>query len=329
MPFVVYDKFAKTQHSLNVSSEDGHLEIKKQLLKNTNLFEYGSKQLYVHVPFCMFHCSFCVYRGDLVRSNSQLDSYMRYLIREFEFSKHTLPNLELDAIFVGGGTVTTLSNDQLDQLLNKIKECFNIISVDGEFTVELAPHGLSKKKLNTLVLHGVNRVSIGIQSLDEELLRKMQRPPKSQKYMATMFRDIKELSFRDVNVDLMIGIHGRTYENLVSDFLQLAEWGCRSIMVYIDMRIYRNQTQNNKDKEISEAKKMILQLENLVSSNFVLNKGNGVSEYNRFIAVDQSPTKDILTRYSTNLDDPNLFCLGIGPGAKSWNRDWVFYTDRP
>ncbi|MEM8570023.1 MAG: radical SAM protein [Pseudomonadota bacterium] len=320
MSLVVIDKLRGVEHKLPVTGAEQIAIIKRKILAKSAPSEYTNRQIYVNVPFCMFHCSFCVYRGQLLPPPDRINCFVEELALEAEELSASFRGFLFNSIFIGGGTVTILSDKQLLRLLRAIRNSFSLDLGDGEFTVELAPHGLSEKKLETIASQKANRVTIGIQSLENELLTAMNRPIKSLTYLERMFTTMRGLPFRDINADLMVSIRGRNYENLLKDFNRLADWGCTSIMVYIEMRVYRDRT---KTQEICEAKAMVRKLAAAVIDRFSLNGGMGVNEYNRFTLRDRGCENPFRTRYSTNYEDPDVLCLGLGSGARSWNREWA------
>jgi len=322
MPVVILDKREGTQHTLAIDYLGDCLEIKRRLMEKSLLNEYRSKQIYVHVPYCFFHCSFCVYKGDLLRSKTQTDAFLEDLHNEVGVLGPTVAGHAFDSVFIGGGTVTVLDALQLRRLLVEIRTNFLLRDEAGEFCVELAPHGLTQDKLDVLVDMGVNRVTMGLQSLDPSLLSSWNRPMIPMKKIKDLIDAIHQRPFADFNVDLMIDVKARTFESLVSDFECLANWGCHSIMIYIDMREYRDL---KRQERVAELKQMVKSLADRVAGEFVLNGGGAVNEYNRFVSrkVVTSPFQG--KRYTTDYRSSETFCLGIGRQAKSWTRDMVFH----
>ncbi|SDK03001.1 Radical SAM superfamily protein [Agrobacterium fabrum] len=319
MPVLIRDKRFGLRHQVALESRDACLSVKRKLLGASEIASHAKRQLYVHVPLCFFHCSFCVYRGELTREGEGTEAYLADLAVESKMLAPLVGAMPFDSAFVGGGTVTVLSTSQLRRMLTLVRESF-ALSDTGEFTVELAPHGLNPSKLDVLVELGVNRVSMGVQSTDETLLNTVNRPALTDRRMAALVREINARPFLDANVDLMVGIPGRTFDNLLSDFLKLASWGCRSIMVYIDMLAYRDPARAG---EAAAHKVMVEQLSQAVADGYVLNGNQGVNEYNRFVARGPDKQARFTARYSTDHADEELFCLGIGRQAQSWNRDMI------
>lgn len=320
MTVSIHDKAFQLRHQVALADRDACLAIKHRLLSAGDIESHTKRQLYFHVPFCFFHCSFCVYRGELTRDGHGTEGFLADLEVESALLAPLAQTQPFDSAFVGGGTVTVLSALQLRRMLKLVRQRFTMASAMSEFTVELAPHGLKPSKLDVLVDFQVNRVSMGVQSTDSTLLRAVNRPALADKTIATLLREMNERPFIDVNVDLMVGIPGRTLENLMSDFAKLADWGARSIMVYIDMHVYRD---DSRTLEAAAMRNMVEMLADAVSRFFTLNDGQGVNEYNRFVARDAPSLQRFAARYSTDHTDDDLFCLGIGRQAQSWNRDMI------
>jgi oxygen-independent coproporphyrinogen-3 oxidase len=241
---------------------------------------------------------------------------------EIQSVKPLVKEVSFKSVFVGGGTVTVLDDSKLSSLLDCIKNNFNLDIRNGEFSVELAPHGLTESKLDIIEKAGVNRITLGIQSLDSALLKNMNRPALPKEKLRSLIASISKRKFKDFNVDLMVGIEGRDITNLQEDFDTLSNWGCQSIMVYIDLTSYRNE---NKLQEVDYYKSMVQQLAKSVSNKFTVNFGGGINEYNRFISRDACQIRHDRSYYSTNFKDESIFCLGVGRQAQSWNKDMMFY----
>ncbi len=163
------------------------------------------RALYVHVPFCMHRCGYCDFtlvadRDDLV------PSYLQALANEFD---RLDGDYEVDTIFIGGGTPTHLSTGQLEQLAEILYSRFTLSS-GGEFSVEANPDGLSDDVMKTLTGIGVNRLSLGVQSFDAEVLKTLERQHTPAVAHEVVRRAID--SFDDVSLDLIFGVPGQTFD---------------------------------------------------------------------------------------------------------------------
>ncbi len=180
---------------------------------------------YIHVPFCSHRCGYCDFtliarRGDLV------EDYLRAL--EIELS--TLAGTpEIDTLFLGGGTPTYLSADQLDRLCSLLLNKFRL-APGCEWSIEANPTGLTDDKLAVLRNAGVNRVSLGVQTFDSELLKLLERDHDGE--IATDAVQRLKASFSNVSVDLIFGIPGQTLSHWIDTINRATSLGVQHISTY-------------------------------------------------------------------------------------------------
>lgn len=164
------------------------------------------RAVYVHVPFCQHRCGYCDFtlvanRDDLV------DQYMIALANEL--AQLNDPCV-VDSIFVGGGTPTHLSSGQLERLLTLIADGFTL-TTHGEYSFEANPDGLSDDKLKVLRDGGVNRISLGVQSFDANVLRTLERTHTPQQAEQTVIRVQQQIP--NVSLDLIFGVPEQTEDS--------------------------------------------------------------------------------------------------------------------
>ncbi len=173
--------------------------------------------LYVHIPFCIHHCHYCDFA--VVAGQDHLaDAYLQALNQEIDLlGDECLPSRPLTTVFFGGGTPTQLSAQQLQKLIDIVRNRFPL-SDQVEWSVEANPEGLSLDKIKTLADGGVNRISLGIQSMSDTLLHQLERHHSHQDILAVL--DLVHPYFTNVAVDLIFGIPGQTPD----DWEQQLEW---------------------------------------------------------------------------------------------------------
>ncbi len=164
--------------------------------------------LYVHVPFCAHKCAYCAFYSE-ASSGELIQRYVQALIREFEF---VAAELKPRTIFFGGGTPSLLNLRQWTQILETM-ERLNLTGA-AEWTVECNPATVSLDKARLLRSHGVNRISMGVQSFDDALLDRLGRIH-SREMVFKSFDTLRAAGFDNINLDLMFAIPGQT----------LAVWG--------------------------------------------------------------------------------------------------------
>ena len=176
--------------------------------------ENGMKnlELYVHIPFCFKKCAYCDFLSFSCDEKTQI-SYGDALIREIEFYGPQMKEYLVSTIFVGGGTPTWLDEDKMVEIFDAIHTYFNV-SQDAEITIECNPGTVTISKLEKYRRAGVNRLSIGLQSADDEELEILGRIHTFEKFVKT-YEMARQTGFANINVDLMSGIPYQTAEKFL------------------------------------------------------------------------------------------------------------------
>jgi len=174
-----------------------------------------ARHIYVHIPFCARICPYCAFYKDLL-DRSQSSRFCEALLRELELNESRRRTgdrrslLRPSTIYFGGGTPTALNIAQLESLLRGFHERLELSQL-VEWTIEANPGSVSARKAALLKTFGVNRISLGVQSWDDELLRLLGREHNAQQAEES-FRILRDAGFTNVNVDLMFGLPGQTVD---------------------------------------------------------------------------------------------------------------------
>src|SRR5258705_977955 len=163
------------------------------------------RSLYVHVPFCAHKCSYCAFFPE-ASSGELINRYVGALIRELDL---VAGDLKPRTIFFGGGTPSLLNLRQWEQILRAM-ERLDLLGA-AEWTVECNPATVSADKAKLLRDYGVNRISMGVQSLDEKLLDRLGRIH-SREMVFKSFDILRRAGFENINLDLMFAIPTQTME---------------------------------------------------------------------------------------------------------------------
>jgi len=180
---------------------------------------------YVHVPFCSHRCGYCDFTL-IARRPDLVDDYLRAL--EMELSSLGEPR-EIDTLFFGGGTPTYLSAEQLSRLCSLLRKWFQL-APGYEWSVEANPMGLTDDKIQVLRDAGVNRVSLGVQTFDAELLKLLERDHDGQIAVDAVCRLLD--SFSNVSIDLIFGIPGQTLSHWLDTIQRATTLGVHHISTY-------------------------------------------------------------------------------------------------
>jgi oxygen-independent coproporphyrinogen-3 oxidase len=183
------------------------------------------KTLYIHIPFCQskcFYCSFAVSVGQ----EKRMDAYVDCLIREMDRYQEE----PIKSIYWGGGTPAYLGIEQIQKLAKAIDRTFDVMP-HAEFTMEANPEGLDQTKLNVFKEIGVNRLSLGVQSLNDKYLKYLGRNHSAEEARQAYGR-IREAGFHNVNVDLMLAFPDQTLPELMFDLEQIMALQSEHLSLY-------------------------------------------------------------------------------------------------
>lgn len=162
---------------------------------------------YVHIPFCTQICYYCDFSKVFIK-NQPVDAYLEHLIQEtrsYEIGK-------LRTLYIGGGTPTSLSAQQLAYLLTELPKVMDLSEVE-EFTIEANPGDLDPDKIAVLKDSQVNRVSLGVQTFDNKMLKKIGRSHQEQDIYDNI-RHLKQAGFDNISIDLIYALPGQTMDQV-------------------------------------------------------------------------------------------------------------------
>lgn len=166
--------------------------------------------LYIHIPFCLKKCNYCdfiSYDYDIEKVNL----YFEGLNKEMMLYKDLLSQYKIKTIFIGGGTPSIIDIKTLSNLINNLHKTFSI-SDDIEFTIETNPGTLNEEKLLEYKKFGINRLSIGLQSYNNKILRFIGRIHSKETFLKN-YSTARKIGFNNINIDLMYGLPNQSLNN--------------------------------------------------------------------------------------------------------------------
>ena len=185
--------------------------------------------IYIHIPFCASKCSYCDFYS-LAGCDHLMPEYQKALIEHIRESSHSIKSYEVDSIYFGGGTPSFYGADRLVQILDQLKLNGNV-RLDGEISVECNPDSLSPTALKLLRQEGVNRISIGVQATDNNLLKLIGRRHSFQQAQKA-FRDERQAGFDNISLDLMYGLPSQTRRDWADTLSKIVEMHPEHISCY-------------------------------------------------------------------------------------------------
>ena len=186
--------------------------------------------IYVHVPFCRSRCAYCDFCTQTDRSDKLIDGYLEAVCNHIKEAGALAPNYKVDTIYFGGGTPSFLGADALSTILMTIRRSFDVDN-NAEITFEANPDSVSDRLLHRLRAEGFNRVSLGVQSDDDEMLEKLNRPHNYAQAVAA-YQKIRKAGFKNVSVDLIYGLPGQTVRTWLETLEHVLEMMPEHISLY-------------------------------------------------------------------------------------------------
>lgn len=218
-----------------VSEKKGDLAIKvasneKRLLEK---LDYNNGySLYAGIPFCPTTCLYCSFTSyPLAVWKDRVDTYVDAMLKELEFTSRLMKDKKLDTFYMGGGTPTTLEPEQLDRVLSFFEEHFDTTGLK-EYTIEAGrPDSITRDKLLIMKKHGVDRISINPQTMNDDTLKLIGRHHTVEQ-IKEAFTLARECGFDNINMDLIIGLPGETREHIERTMREVALLAPDSLTVH-------------------------------------------------------------------------------------------------
>jgi oxygen-independent coproporphyrinogen-3 oxidase len=273
--------------------------------------------IYIHIPFCRRKCFYCdFYKTD---DTQFISRYINVLAKEITLRKNYLENESIETIYFGGGTPSVLTENQLNQILQFIFKEFRVLPA-AEITFEANPDDLSKEYLEGLNRCGINRLSIGIQSFNDELLKKMNRRHNSIQAVQAV-ENAAKAGFDNISVDLIYGLPGLTTGEWQSSLGQVFRLPVVHLSAY-------HLTYHEGTKFYSWLKKGILKEtgENESAGQFNILVDMAADEGFELYEISNLAKNQMYSKHNTSYWTGKKY-LGLGPSAHSFNgitRQWNF-----
>ncbi len=210
------------------------IEVAKREQKLIETLPKNSVSLYVGIPFCPTRCLYCSFTSQSIKfSNTLTEPYMEALYKEIEYTANLIreKGLTLDTIYIGGGTPTAISEIQLDTLLSKINNYFDLSNL-REYTLEAGrPDTITEEKLRIIRNNGISRISINPQTMNQKTLDVIGRRHSPEEVINAYNQAIK-LKFNHINMDLIAGLPDENEEDFQNTLNQILPLNPQSITVH-------------------------------------------------------------------------------------------------
>lgn len=182
--------------------------------------------LYIHIPFCIKKCKYC----DFVSFSNKMNIVEEYIeVLKQEIEKAKIENKKITTIYFGGGTPSAIDAKYIQEILDKIRDKWNI--ENAEITIEVNPGTVDVSKLEDYLKMGINRLSIGLQSTSNMLLKLIGRIHTYEEFLSS-YEIARKVGFSNINVDLMIGLPTQNLTDVEEDLKKILELNPEHISIY-------------------------------------------------------------------------------------------------
>ncbi|MBO8171430.1 MAG: oxygen-independent coproporphyrinogen III oxidase [Bacillaceae bacterium] len=207
------------------------LEEQKQGPKPDISLESPPGAVYIHIPFCTNKCYYCDFNSFVTRDEQIIWDYLYALDREMEETVRQVPPQKISTIYVGGGTPSYLSPEQMAYFLDSVSRHFPRLERDYEFSMEANPGTTDPAKLNVMKAGGVNRISFGVQTFNDELLKRIGRIH-DRRQVYESIENAVNAGFDNISIDLMFGLPGQTLDHLKDAVERAVQLPIRHLSAY-------------------------------------------------------------------------------------------------
>lgn len=278
-------------------------------------FQSSVSSLYVHVPFCAQKCEYCAFFSEAAKGET-VNRFIDALVREMEL---TASDLNPETIFFGGGTPSLLNVRQWETVLSVMQQLK--LNNAPEWTVECNPATVSLEKAKLLRSYGVNRISMGVQSLDANLLDRLGRVH-SREMVFKSFDTLRAAGFENINVDLMFAIPGQTmaiWKETLTEAVALGSehLSCYEVIYEEDTPLYQQLKAGEFDVNEELACSMYEELLNVANANGF--QQYEIANFARNRSKSFSEIPDYACKHNVNYWRGGSF-YGLGPSASGYVR---------
>ena len=261
--------------------------------------------LYIHFPWCEKKCPYCDFNIDTNKKDGDEESLVKAILKDLDISHDYIAGRKFTSVYFGGGTPSLISPKIIEQITNKLKK-LNLVEDDCEVSFELNPKEVDKNYLGDLIDIGINRVSIGIQSFDQDILNILERNHGSQDAINAL-EVVSGFKSIDTTIDLIYGNMEQTLESFVTDINKFCSFNIDHLSLY-QLTIEPNTIFYKKELIMPEDT-LIESME--IAAKEILNKNN-LYQYE----VSSWAKKGRQSKHNMNYWMYGDY-LGLGPGAHS------------
>ena len=293
--------------------------------------------IYIHIPFCRSRCIYCgFYSTTLLNLRGQ---YIDAVCKEMALRKNYIDNEAYSTIYIGGGTPSLLTQDELQKLFSNLYETFNISS-DTEITLECNPNDITTQFAKMLTQLPVNRISIGTQTFSDSRLKLIHRRHNTQE-VYNAINLLRSIGISNISIDLMFGFPGETLEEWTSDIDKALELDVEHIsaysLMYEDGTLLTDMLKQGKIKEIDDEISLAMykvlvsrlisngyehyEISNFARKGYRSRHNSSYWQQTKYIGLGAAAHSFDIKSRQWNISDIRKYILGIGKGIIPMERE--------
>ncbi len=268
--------------------------------------------IYLHIPFCKSKCYYCdFYSSQDISITEQFISSL--LVEIKQKNNYLVSDKNIETIYFGGGTPSLLNPNQIKKILSKIYSTYNVSS-ETEITIELNPDDITKEYLEQIYAIGINRLSIGLQSFNNDMLKLMNRRHNVEQAINSV-KIAKNIGFNNISVDLIYGLPDTNVEFLKKELQSIIKLNIQHIsayhLTYEDKTVFKNYLKKGTLRELPDT---ISQKQFVYLTKFLEN--NGFEQYE----ISNFAKNNLYSNHNSNYWF-GVEYIGLGPSAHSYNKN--------
>ena len=272
--------------------------------------------IYIHIPFCKKACHYCNFHFSTLDNHDEL---INTIIQEIEFNQKKFNKKNISTIYFGGGTPSLIKDIYLEKIIKKLYLKFKV-NKKCEITLEANPDDISTKKLKNWKKIGINRISLGVQSFDDKILKKLNRTHNRKKAIKSI--ELIKKHFINYSVDLMFGTPNSSIKTVSEDLKTISLFNPPHISIY-NMTIERNTVFYNL------LKRNIL---SLPKENIILKQYDIILKKLRGLGYENYEISNFAFKGFRSLHNSNYWAneeyIGFGPSAHTYDKKFRYWNTR-
>ena len=296
------------------------IDVAKNQIEILDSIGNNSYSLYINIPFCPSRCSYCSFPSLSANDySSEMDEYVNTILKELEFSRQKMTNWNINSVYIGGGTPTSLNHSLMEKLIYEIKNKYPSIN---EFSIEAGrPDTLDYEYLQLFKKYEIDRISINPQTMNDKTLQRIKRFHTVENTISC-FKQAKEIGIKSINMDIILGLPGEKISDLNNTMLKIKELKPDNLTVHV-LAIktgseYKKNKFINEQENYNEINEMI-KVSRLAAKDMNLDPYYLYRQKNSLGNLENVgySSKDSICTYNISIMEEKETIIGIGMGAVS------------